>query len=144
MKFTGEMAVSMTGVVLFGLLLVGLFGNVYGDSEIETILPAGESINQIIHWLGNSVLYLIVISFICGLAGFVAVILLREQDKAETGGRLLIIIAIVSSLSTLGLGIFGSVAYLLAGIRTLMRQQSLQTMKEKGDIDHVYDSFPRV
>ncbi|MEF3327549.1 DUF4064 domain-containing protein [Oceanobacillus oncorhynchi] len=135
MKHQAETVLTAIGILLFGILFAGsilLYGNVEGSPktlelvqsfmEDENIVEFSEQ--QIITYIGYLFIYLAVISFTWIILGSAAIYLLKKETRGKSAGVLLIGIAILGTLSTIGLGIFGGMIYLIAGIMVITRSAS--------------------
>ncbi|MEK4304351.1 DUF4064 domain-containing protein [Oceanobacillus sp. FSL K6-0251] len=135
MKHQAETVLTAIGILLFGVLFAGsilLYGNVEGSPktlelvqsfmEDENIVEFSEQ--QIITYIGYLFIYLAVISFTWIILGSAAIYLLKKETRGKSAGVLLIGIAILGTLSTIGLGIFGGMIYLIAGIMAITRSAS--------------------
>ncbi|WP_158591809.1 DUF4064 domain-containing protein [Oceanobacillus halophilus] len=136
MKRTGEMLFSIIGVVMFIFLLMGsilLFGSVQSNAETKDLVQqfiqdeqiTAVSVDQVVAFLENGTLYFVIVSLISIILGVVSIILLKRNQTPETAGKLLIITGIFSTLLTLFLGIFGGVAFLIAGIMIIARGKKM-------------------
>ena len=135
MKHQAEMILTAIGILLIGVLFAGsilLYGNVEGSPEtLELVQSFMEDENivafseqQIITYIGYLFIYLAVISFTWIILGSAAIYLLKKETRGKSAGVLLIGIAILGTLSTIGLGIFGGMIYLIAGIMVITRSAS--------------------
>lgn len=137
MKYKTEMILTAIGILLFGVLFAGsilLYGNVEGSPEtLELVQSFMEDENivefseqQIITYIGYLFIYLTVISFVWIILGAAAIYLLKKESRGKPAGILLIGIAILGTLSTIGLGMFSGIAYLIAGIMAVIRSRPAQ------------------
>jgi len=135
MKHQAEMILTAIGILLFGVLFAGsilLYGNVEGSPEtLELVQSFMEDENivefseqQIITYIGYLFIYLAVISFTWIILGAAAIYVLKKETSGKSTGILLIGIAILGTLSTIGLGIFSGIIYLIAGIMAISRSRS--------------------
>ncbi|WP_080873892.1 DUF4064 domain-containing protein [Oceanobacillus timonensis] len=135
MKHQAEMILTAIGILLLGVLFAGsilLYGNVEGSPEtLELVQSFMEDENivefseqQIISYIGYLFIYLAVISFTWIILGSAAIYLLKKEARGKSAGMLLIGIAILGTLSTIGLGIFGGIIYLIAEIMAINHSRS--------------------
>lgn len=134
MKYQTEMILTTIGILLFGVLFAGsilLYGNLEGSPETLDLVQSfmkDENIvefteQQMISYIGYLFIYLAVISFSWIIFGAIAIYLFKKEDKVKAAGILLIITAILGTLSTIGLGIFSGMIYLIAGIMAITRRR---------------------
>lgn len=134
MKRTGELLFSFIGIIVFGLLFVGALiahGNIQGNQATEELVQefileeniTEVTFEQVVKFLENALLYFGVVSFICVSVGLIAVILFKRNSQSTAAGNLLIFTAIAGTLFTALIGIFGSGAYLIAGITARVRNK---------------------
>lgn len=133
MKRTGETLFSFIGVILFGALVIGsfvLYGTIednVGAKDVAQEFINDENIKdvtaaQIITFVQNFFLYLGVISLLCTAGGVLSIVRIRKNGSA---GKVLITTAVLGSVLTLFAGIFGSIAYLIAGITNVSKNKKL-------------------
>lgn len=133
MKRTGEILFSFIGIILFGALVIGsfvLYGTIednVGAKDVAQEFINDENIKdvtaaQIITFVQNFFLYLGVISLLCTAGGVLSIVRIRKNGSA---GKVLITTAILGSVLTLFAGIFGSIAYLIAGITNVSKNKKL-------------------
>ncbi len=133
MKRTGENVFSFVGVVLFGLLCIGAFmifgtiGENAGAKDLVQEFINDENIKdvtatQIITFLQNFFLYLGIVSLLCTAGGVLSIVRIRKNGSA---GKVLITTAILGGVLTLFVGLFGSIAYLIAGITNVSKNKKL-------------------
>ncbi|WP_214858966.1 DUF4064 domain-containing protein [Exiguobacterium sp. s191] len=133
MKRTGENVFSFIGVILFGVLSIGAFmiyGTIDGNAGTKDLVQ--EFINdenikdvtaaQIITFLQNFFLYLGIVSMLCTVGGILSIIRIKRNGSA---GKVLITTAILGGVLTLFVGLFGSIAYLIAGITNVSKNKKL-------------------
>jgi len=133
LKRTGETLFSFIGVILFGALVIGsfvLYGTIednVGAKDVAQEFINDENIKdvtaaQIITFVQNFFLYLGVISLLCTAGGVLSIVRIRKNGSA---GKVLITTAVLGSVLTLFAGIFGSIAYLIAGITNVSKNKKL-------------------
>jgi len=133
LKRTGENVFSFIGVILFGVLSIGAFmiyGTIDGNAGTKDLVQ--EFINdenikdvtaaQIITFLQNFFLYLGIVSMLCTVGGILSIIRIKRNGSA---GKVLITTAILGGVLTLFVGLFGSIAYLIAGITNVSKNKKL-------------------
>ncbi|MCT1903007.1 DUF4064 domain-containing protein [Oceanobacillus sojae] len=135
MKYKTETILTAIGILLFGILFAGsilLYGNLEGSPEtLELVQSFMEDENidefseqQLISYIGYLFIYLSAVSFAWMILGAVAIFLFKKENKGKTAGILLIVTAILGTLSTIGLGIFSGIFYLTAGVMAMTRSRS--------------------
>ncbi|GGP09086.1 DUF4064 domain-containing protein [Oceanobacillus neutriphilus] len=134
MKYKTETILTAIGILLFGILFAGsilLYGNLEGSPDTLELVQSfmeDENINefseqQLINYIGYLFIYLSIISFVWIILGAVAIFLLKKENKGKAAGILLIVTAVLGTLSTIGLGIFSGIIYLAAGIMAITRKR---------------------
>lgn len=137
MKYKTETILTAIGILLFGILFAGsilLYGNLEGSPEtLELVQSFMEDENidefseqQLISYIGYLFIYLSAVSFAWMILGAVAIFLFKKENKGKTAGILLIVTAILGTLSTIGLGIFSGIFYLTAGVMAMTRSRSVR------------------
>lgn len=71
----------------------------------------------------NSVTFVIIVAIISILLGITAAVFLGKRIRVKLIGILLIVLGILSTILTLGLGIIGGIGYLIAGVMTVVKQR---------------------
>ncbi|MFD1038922.1 DUF4064 domain-containing protein [Virgibacillus byunsanensis] len=136
MKRTVEIIFTVIGIIMFGILLVGstAFLNAQGDSELEEAIrtvidqqetgeiPETVNVAQIIDFINGASLYLLIVTGVCAALGILAILFLVGNKKPKAAGIILIVTAVIGTLATVFMGIFGGIAYLVAGIVSLARK----------------------
>ncbi|CDQ37936.1 MULTISPECIES: DUF4064 domain-containing protein [Virgibacillus] len=133
MKRTAEILLTVIGVIIFSFLLIGsvtLLGSTQNNAQTKELVQefikdeniTAVNADQVVNFLSNSTLYFVVISLISIGLGVISIILLK-RNKAKTAGKVLIITAILSTLFTLFMGLFGGIAYFIAGVMALVRNK---------------------
>jgi len=67
-------------------------------------------------------LYLGAVSLLCTIGGIVSIVRIRKNGSS---GKMLIITAILGGIFTLLAGVFGSIAYLIAGITNVTKNKKI-------------------
>ncbi|GIO22728.1 DUF4064 domain-containing protein [Oceanobacillus sp. J11TS1] len=138
-KYTVSIILIVIGLLSFGVLAMNSYSmldNLETDEEFkgyieDTLENAGDktrsaTMEEQIDFFSNSVLFIITISVICVLLGMMAIIFLSKRKKVKLVGILLTVIAVLSTVLTLGLGVIASIAYLIAGVITLLKHRKAQ------------------
>ena len=133
MRRTAEVVLTIIGafVYLLGILFGGLFRMIFGMEEFQTELMNDPSINELsqqeaqlaLDIVGSMGTAIIVISVISIIAGIIASILFKGDNKPKAAGIILLIVGIITTLITFGGAIFASVFYIIAGIMGLVRKK---------------------
>lgn len=151
MKRTVEIVLTIIGIVLFGLpvLLSGLLLGSQNDpqvrQELENFMNSPEmqmegeasnlDVGQIMDAIGSFAVFVLIAALIAMALGILAAIFLKGDKKPKAAGIILIITAIVMTFATVFIGIFGGVAYLIAGIVALVRKKK-DPVEEAGTINY--------
>ncbi|UKS57521.1 DUF4064 domain-containing protein [Exiguobacterium acetylicum] len=133
MKRTTEYIFAVIGIVLFGSLCLGGFllsGSIADHSGMKDLVDQfirDENItdvtaSQILTSFQQFFLYIGAVSLLCTLGGIFSIVRIRKSGSA---GKLLIITAILVGIFTLLAGLFGSLAYLIAGITNVSKNKKL-------------------
>lgn len=128
-----EIVFSVIGIVLFLIVSVGSsfvlalpqdnqdvqdgFQQAIDKSNITNI-----SASEMASAVNDGALYLLIVTLICTILGIVSIIYLKGNKKPKLAGGILIVTAILGTVATFVLGIFGGIAYLIAGIIALVRK----------------------
>ncbi|MFP3887592.1 DUF4064 domain-containing protein [Priestia filamentosa] len=128
-----EIVFSVIGIVLFLIVSVGSgfvlalsqdnqdvqdgFQQAIDKSNITNI-----SASEMASAVNDGALYLLIVTLICAILGIVSIIYLKGNKKPKLAGGILIVTAILGTVATFVLGIFGGIAYLIAGIIALVRK----------------------
>ncbi|MYL51645.1 DUF4064 domain-containing protein [Halobacillus litoralis] len=138
MKRTVEIVLTIIGIVLFGLpvLLSGVLLNSADNpqiqQEIENFMNSPEiqmegemsstDMTQMFEMMGSFAMFVLIASLIAIGLGILAAVFLKGNKKPKAAGIILIISAIIFTFATVFMGLFGGVAYLIAGIVALVRK----------------------
>lgn len=136
MSRTAEIVLTVIGIVLYGLpIAIGFMFRSFQNNPqakedfmaaIQQAPNAQEmqnvDMNQMFDFMGAFALFILVVSFIAVGLGILSVYFLKGNKKPKAAGIILIITAVVFTLATLFLGLFGGVAFLIAGIVALVRK----------------------
>lgn len=151
MKRTTELTFTAIGMCLFGLLAIGsalLLPSIRGNSSTEKLVSqflsdeniTDISMTQVVHFFYYGMLYLLIISIICAIVGFIVLFSLKRNKNPRLAGKLLIVVAIIGTIATLIVGIFGGLAYLIAGIVAMSKKNMDINRGQKGEFDVRYQS----
>ncbi|MCZ2739500.1 DUF4064 domain-containing protein [Bacillus safensis] len=135
MNRTLEKSFTIIGIVLFVFLLIGSFmfyeGTKNNNDTFKLVQDFIEEENikdiapeQVIDLISNGSLYIVVLSVLSILAGVISLILLKNNTRSA--GILLITTSILISILTILLGIFGGIAYLIAGIVIVSKEKKVK------------------
>ncbi|WP_158633907.1 DUF4064 domain-containing protein [Radiobacillus deserti] len=135
MKRTVEFVLTIIGAVLYGLLagLGGIFkwiqSNDEAISEMEkqlesdpTLEGTGVNLDTFLDSLNTGGNTLLTVSILVIVLGIISLILLKGNKKPKVAGIILIIAGAGSVFFTFGLGLFGAIFYVVAGIMALVRK----------------------
>ncbi|KAB2495231.1 DUF4064 domain-containing protein [Priestia endophytica] len=128
-----EIVFSVIGIVLFLVVSLGSgfvlalpqdnqdvingFQQALDESNITNI-----SASEMASTINDGALYILIVTLICAILGIVSIIYLKGNKKPKLAGGILIVTAILGTVATFILGIFGGIAYLIAGIIALVRK----------------------
>lgn len=134
MSRTGEIVLTVIGALIYGFFalvgtsMVWLFNNeAIWDEAQEEIgqqepqLAPGELEAALEVFQGSGWL-LIVLSVIGVILGILSIVFMKGDKKPKAAGIILIVMAVLGTLVTLGGLIFGGIFYLIAGIMCLARK----------------------
>lgn len=146
MKRTVEIVLTIIGIVLFGLpvLLSGIMLNAKDNpqirEEMESFINSPEvqmegeitssDLGQMMDMMGSFAMFILIASLIAIGLGILAVIFLKGNKKPKAAGIILIITAVIMTFATVFIGLFGGVAYLIAGIVALVRKPKTPVEEE--------------
>ncbi|WP_226585497.1 DUF4064 domain-containing protein [Halobacillus litoralis] len=151
MKRTAEIVLTVIGIVLFGLpvllssILLNTKDNPQVRQELENFMNSPEmkmegqastmSISQIMDAMGSFAMFVLIAAIIAIALGILSVLFLRGDKKPKAAGIILIVTAVIMTFATVGMGIFGGAAYLIAGIVALVRKKK-KPVVEEGTINY--------
>ncbi|MRH43849.1 DUF4064 domain-containing protein [Aquibacillus halophilus] len=136
MNRTGEIVLGIIGVLLYGLLVAlggamvwltnneGLLQEIFDEttSELDPSVSVG-SFEGFVDSLSSGGWFFLIASLVAFVLGIVAIILVKGNKMPKVAGIIFIILAVVGSFVTFGLGIIAGIFYLIAGIMCLARKQ---------------------
>lgn len=133
MKRTGEIILTVIGLIINGLMALGLafFIPVLQSEKFKQELenqmqgdPAAEQVdpNQIMDWMSNAGWTIVIATAIGFVLGLIAIFCLKGNKKPKVGGILLILGAVISGLVSFGAAFFPAILYLVGGIMALARK----------------------
>ncbi|MBA2176671.1 DUF4064 domain-containing protein [Halobacillus locisalis] len=142
-----EIVLTIVGILLYALpLVVGfMFRSLNNNPQLrEEFIAAMEqapnaqelqnmNMDQMFNFMGTFATFLIIASVIAIALGVLAVVFLKGNKKPKAAGIILIVTAVVFTIATVFIGLFGSVAFLIAGIVALVRK----TPKASDEIESV-------
>ncbi|MFD2923335.1 DUF4064 domain-containing protein [Halobacillus naozhouensis] len=129
-----------TVFVVIGLLIYGIatalsfvFLNIQDNegwrAEMQSMLnqdpnfeQAQLSVDQIMQGVASVVWVIIISALLAIILGILAIVYLKGNKKPKAAGIILIITGVVTTVGTLGFGLFGGLAFLIAGIVALVRK----------------------
>jgi len=80
------------------------------------------SVKEVIGFLNIDVIYILSVSVVCVILGIVSLSFTKKNKKTKLTGKMLIITAILGTVLTFFLGVVASLAYVIAGIITMLRK----------------------
>ncbi|UOR10462.1 DUF4064 domain-containing protein [Halobacillus amylolyticus] len=135
MKRIVEIVFTVIGLVIYGLtaVLSLVFLNVQDNpgwrADMQSILNQDQnmeqaqiSVDQIMEGVASVTWIIIISALVAVILGIVAVVFLKGNKKPKPAGIILIITGIVTTIGTIGFGLFGGLAFLIAGIIALVRK----------------------
>lgn len=142
-----EIVLTIVGILLYALpLVVGfMFRSLNNNPQLrEDFMAAMEqapnaqelqnvNMDEMFNFLGTFATLLIIAAIIAIALGILAIVFLKGNKKPKAAGIILIVTAVVFTLATVFIGLFGSVAFLIAGIVALVRK----TPKPSDEIESV-------
>ncbi|WP_066187611.1 DUF4064 domain-containing protein [Gracilibacillus timonensis] len=141
MKRTVEVVLTVIGAVVyaFGALFGGLFRMMDSNPEFmdeamrqdPQLEGTQEEVNAAFELLGSLGTFLIVVSIIAIIAGIIACILYKGDNKPKIASIIVLVIGVISTLITFGLGIFAGIFYVIAGIMGLVRKPKPEVNMEQ-------------
>ncbi|MFG6150519.1 DUF4064 domain-containing protein [Halobacillus sp. B23F22_1] len=144
MKRTVEIVFTIIGAVFFGLALaLGAFFANMGDNpqaraELESIInqdpnvdPDQISVDQLMNAMSTGAWTVVVAGLIAVALGILCIVFLKGNKKPKAAGIILIVAAVLLTFGTFGLGLFGGIAYLIAGITALVRKPKSPVVNEE-------------
>ncbi|MCA0972521.1 DUF4064 domain-containing protein [Halobacillus litoralis] len=144
MKRTVEIVITVIGIILYGFpLIIGFFFQSFQNNPQarEDFMAAmqeapngqdleGINMDEMFNFLGTFTMVIIVASLIAIGLAILSIVFLKGNKKPKAAGIILIITAVVFALATVFFGLFGSVAFLIAGIVALVRKPPKPTDEE--------------
>lgn len=143
-----------TVFVVIGLLIYGIttalsfiFLNIQDNdrwrAEMQSMLnqdPNFEqsqiSVDQIMQGVASGVWVIIISALVAVILGILAIVFLKGNKRPKAAGIILIITGVVTTVGTFGLGIFGGIAFLIAGIVTLARKEKKPIEEESSSLNY--------
>lgn len=140
MKRTAEIILTVIGIVLYGLpviisaFLLNLKNNPEMVGEMERAMQNAPNsdqmqmgdvnMEQMMSFLGSFATIVLVAAILSIILGILSIVFLKGDKKPKAAGIILIVTAVVMTFGTIGFGLFGGVAYLIAGIVALVRKSN--------------------
>ncbi len=142
-----EIVLTIVGILLYALpLVVGfMFRSLNNNPQLrEDFMAAMEqapnaqelqnvNMDEMFNFMGTFATLLIIAAIIAIALGILAIVFLKGNKKPKAAGIILIVTAVVFTLATVFIGLFGSAAFLIAGIVALVRK----TPKPSDEIESV-------
>ncbi|WP_167578602.1 DUF4064 domain-containing protein [Jeotgalibacillus proteolyticus] len=135
MKRTGEIVLSVIGVIINILMLVGVFllNAFFSDEQVRRefeqelendpdLAASGMNVSDIIDLFSGLGTYFIIVVLISTILSIVAIVVVRGNRKPKLAGGLLIGSALLVGLGTLLLGWLPALLFLIAGIMCFARK----------------------
>ncbi|MCI0768159.1 DUF4064 domain-containing protein [Bacillus sp. TL12] len=132
MKHTGEITLGIIGIIIYAFfLMIGGFIIWLANNEgfMKSLLekdPSELTADQLNNVIDSMTIigWLIVLSFLAAIIlGVLSIKLIKGNKGPKTSGLLFITTAILTSIITIGIGVFGGIFYLIAGIICLMKRK---------------------
>ncbi len=131
MKRTAEMVLSIIGTVFYILaagammFLTFIFTNEQIVSEIEKELTTAEEFDVLYmlnDFLSDNGIVFTVFLFVCAILGIVAAVFFKKNMSPKLMGIILIVLAVLCAVITIGWGIIPGVFFLAAGLVAVFRR----------------------
>ncbi|MCP3031791.1 DUF4064 domain-containing protein [Halobacillus sp. A1] len=142
MKRTVEIVFTIIGAVFYGIAIgIGaLFVNLNPQmrAELESILaqdpnvdPDQISVDQLINGVATGAWIVIAAAILAIVLGILSIVFLKGNKKPKAAGIILIVSGVLLTFGTFGIGLFGGVAYLVAGIVALVRKPKQPVVEQE-------------
>ncbi len=142
MKRTVEVVLGIIGAFLYliGAVFGGIFSTIDGDNQMmQDILQEDPAITEsnmadaqmFLDWMGSIGTVLLVVSIIAIIAGIIAMVFFKGNNKPKVAGIILLIVGVITTLITLGAGIFAGIFYIISGIMGLARKPKQEINMEQ-------------
>ncbi|MFD1452914.1 MULTISPECIES: DUF4064 domain-containing protein [Oceanobacillus] len=135
-KYNISIIFIIIAILSYGLLAMNsysMLGDLDSDEEFreeveDRLQSTGDELGGVtqeeqIEIFSNSVTFVIIVAIISILLGITAAVFLGKRIRVKLIGILLIVLGILSTILTLGLGIIGGIGYLIAGVMTVVKQR---------------------
>ncbi|GEN86807.1 DUF4064 domain-containing protein [Oceanobacillus sojae] len=135
-KYNISIIFIIIAILSYGLLAMNsysMLGDLDSDKEFreeveDRLQSTGDELGGVtqeeqIEIFSNSVTFVIIVAIISILLGITAAVFLGKRIRVKLIGILLIVLGILSTILTLGLGIIGGIGYLIAGVMTVVKQR---------------------
>ncbi|MFG6118875.1 MULTISPECIES: DUF4064 domain-containing protein [Thalassobacillus] len=135
MKRTAEIVVTSIGIALFGLIagMLGIVLNAKDNPDFRNTLegtiqqdPEANleevNIDQMIEGIADGAMVIIITAVIALLAGIWAIYMLKGNKKPKLAGILLIVIAVMATIVTIGVAVVAGLFYIIAGVLSIVRK----------------------
>ncbi|WP_175637174.1 DUF4064 domain-containing protein [Oceanobacillus sojae] len=135
-KYNISIIFIIIAILSFGLLAMNsysMLGDLDSDEgfreEVEDRLQStgdelgGVTQEEQIEIFSNSVIFVIIVAIVSILLGIAAAVFLGKRIRVKLIGILLIILGVLSTILTLGLGVIGGIGYLIAGVITVVKHR---------------------
>ncbi|MCP3029353.1 DUF4064 domain-containing protein [Halobacillus sp. A5] len=144
MKRTAEIVFTVIGAVFFGLAIAigAVFANMGNNpqarAELESILsqdpnvdPDQISIDQLMSAMTTGAWTVLAAGIAAVVIGILCIVFLKGNKKPKAAGIILIVAGVLLTFATFGVGLFGGIAYLIAGIVALVRKPKQPVVDEE-------------
>ncbi|WP_163528211.1 DUF4064 domain-containing protein [Halobacillus ihumii] len=143
-----------TVFVVIGLLIYGIttalsfvFLNIQDNegwrAEMQSMLDSDPnleqaqlSVDQIMEGVASVTWLIIISALVAIILGILAIVFLKGNKKPKPAGIILIITAVVTTVGTIGFGLFGGLAFLIAGIVALARKEKKPLEEESSSVNY--------